>query len=80
MQYLVVGAAIVGLLVAMNFFGIRRPQPYLFVGILLWLALLQSGVHATLAGASLPPLPFQQNLALNPALFTSHARVALSFR
>ena len=50
MQYLVVGAAIVGLLVAMNFFGIRRPQPYLFVGILLWLALLQSGVHATLAG------------------------------
>ncbi|MFA9459471.1 Na+/H+ antiporter NhaA [Thiohalorhabdus methylotrophus] len=37
-------------LVAFNLFGIRRPLPYFLVGGLLWLAMLESGVHATLAG------------------------------
>ncbi len=42
--------ALFALLVLMNFMGIRKPLPYLIVGSILWLAMLKSGVHATLAG------------------------------
>jgi NhaA family Na+:H+ antiporter len=38
------------LLIAFNLLGIRRPWPYFLVGGLMWLAMLESGVHATLAG------------------------------
>ena len=37
-------------LVSMNRLGITRMAPYLAVGVLLWLSMLESGVHATLAG------------------------------
>lgn len=38
------------LLIVINLAGIRRPLPYAVVGIVLWLAMMKSGVHATLAG------------------------------
>jgi NhaA family Na+:H+ antiporter len=52
---LALGAAIgiLLLLIALNRGGIRRVLPYGLLGILLWLALLKSGVHATLAGVFL---------------------------
>ena len=37
-------------LIAMNIAGVRRPAPYILVGITLWVCVLESGVHATLAG------------------------------
>lgn len=43
-------AAVVALLIVCNFAGVRRPVPYFLLAVLLWLALLNSGVHATLAG------------------------------
>lgn len=43
------GAAFL-MLVLSNTAGIRRPLPYILFGVLLWLGLLKSGVHATLAG------------------------------
>ncbi|HTT11538.1 MAG TPA: Na+/H+ antiporter NhaA [Burkholderiaceae bacterium] len=43
------GVIFVALLV-LNRGGIRHPFPYAIAGVLLWLAVLESGVHATLAG------------------------------
>jgi len=40
-------------LVLMNLFGVRRIGAYLAMGVLLWLAVLQSGIHATIAGVAL---------------------------
>lgn len=45
--------ALLGLLVAFNRLGIVRLWPYLAVGAGLWLATLQSGIHATIAGVLL---------------------------
>jgi NhaA family Na+:H+ antiporter len=41
------------ILIAFNRFGIARLWPYLIVGAALWAFVLQSGVHATLAGVAL---------------------------
>lgn len=38
------------LLVGLNMGGVRHYLPYFFVGILLWAAMLASGIHATIAG------------------------------
>ncbi len=40
----------VTLMYLLNSFGVWRIAPYMVCGIVLWLAVLQSGVHATLAG------------------------------
>lgn len=45
-----IAAALVAVLISFNRFGIRSPIPYFLVGTLLWMAFLQSGVHATVAG------------------------------
>lgn len=37
-------------LVFLNVSGFRNPIPYALLGLLLWIALLRSGIHATLAG------------------------------
>ena len=42
-------AALFGLLMVLNLSGVRKPLPYFVVAVFLWYALLQSGVHATLA-------------------------------
>jgi len=46
--------AVVGLmmflLIALNRGGIRRAFPYIALGIVLWIAMLLSGIHATIAG------------------------------
>lgn len=48
-----VAAVVMALLVAANKLGVRHPAVYTLLGIVLWLAFLQSGVHATVAGVLL---------------------------
>ncbi len=47
---LTIAAATIVLLVSFNLGGIRRATPYILLGAILWIAMLKSGVHATLAG------------------------------
>jgi NhaA family Na+:H+ antiporter len=59
------------LLLAFNLGGIRNTIPYFIVAVLMWYALQQSGVHATLAGImgalSVPATP-----KYDPARFSEH--------
>jgi len=50
---LLVGAGIVTLLIMCNAAGVRHGGVYALLGVALWLALLHSGVHATIAGVLL---------------------------
>ena len=43
----------VAALVAMNLMGVKRIAAYVIVGVVLWICVLKSGVHATLAGVAL---------------------------
>ena len=47
---LVTGAAALVVAIAMNIRGVTRTSAYVLLGIVLWVAVLKSGVHATLAG------------------------------
>ncbi len=50
---LIVGACCVLILFLFNLKGIVSKRLFLFIGIIMWIALLKSGVHATLAGVIL---------------------------
>lgn len=50
---LLLAAVLLGLAILLNVSSIRRPLPYAILGALLWIAILKSGVHATVAGVLL---------------------------
>lgn len=52
-QALVIAAACLVVLVALNRLGVVQVSTYLWIGLIMWVAVLKSGVHATLAGVAL---------------------------
>jgi len=53
MMSLAIAAVLFGFLLLLNRLGVFAIGAYIFVGIFLWLAVLKSGVHATIAGVAL---------------------------
>jgi Na+:H+ antiporter, NhaA family len=49
---LALGGVGVAALIVLNLLDIRKPSPYLVVGLFTWVCVLKSGVHATLAGVA----------------------------
>jgi NhaA family Na+:H+ antiporter len=49
--YLALGGLAV--LVVLNLVGVTRTAPYIVIGVLIWVCVLKSGVHATLAGVAI---------------------------
>ena len=47
---LVIGTVTLGIAATMNRMGVTRTSSYILLGVVLWIAVLKSGVHATLAG------------------------------
>jgi len=50
---LVIAATMITILFVLNRLNVTSTSPYIFIGIVLWIAVLKSGVHATLAGVIL---------------------------
>jgi NhaA family Na+:H+ antiporter len=70
---LVMAVIVFGLLMVLNFSGIRKISPYFILSVFLWYAMFESGVHATLAGVlgafSVPARP-----KYNPGKFSAHVK------
>ncbi|MGB3753891.1 MAG: Na+/H+ antiporter NhaA [Parerythrobacter sp.] len=51
-MWLAASAAVFGVMVAMNRFGVSKFWPFILVALVLWVCVLFSGVHATVAGVA----------------------------
>lgn len=70
-NWLLTAGIVLVALIILNRVGVRRPLPYFFMGAVMWFAMLQSGVHATLAGVLLAmTIPVKPRF--NTGAFTRH--------
>ena len=67
-----IGFAILGVLLLANLFGIRSTPFYAVLGVVVWLAFLESGIHATIAGV-LVALTVPARNRIDPRLFLERA-------
>ncbi|MBL8770034.1 MAG: Na+/H+ antiporter NhaA [Phenylobacterium sp.] len=78
LPWLGAAGAILALLAILNRLGVMRLWPYLLAGVVLWVCVLQSGVHATLAGVALAftiplkPSPARPDVATSPLHILEH--------
>jgi NhaA family Na+:H+ antiporter len=81
--YVVAAAAVTGALILLNRSGIYRALPYAVLGMVLWLCLYLSGLHATLAGVILavttptrPPANLRALMAQAQTVIEAESRFA----
>ncbi|QYJ03157.1 Na+/H+ antiporter NhaA [Nocardioides panacisoli] len=79
MQWLAIAGALLALIVLMRMMKIWAVPAYVVVGVALWFAVLESGVHATLAGVALGLLTPATAL-LNESVARDYAQQALRDR
>ena len=71
---LLLAALCLAVLLLLNRAGVRRMSPFVLVGFLLWLSVLKSGVHATLAGVALGlAIPLARDAQRGIAVRLEHA-------
>lgn len=71
LTYLLTAFVFFGVLISFNRFGIHKPLPYFIIGGLMWAAMLESGVHATIAGI-LTAMTIPAKPKFNPHFFHEH--------
>lgn len=72
-----IGLAVLVALFGLNLFGFRRPSLYALLGVVVWLAFLKSGVHATIAGV-LVALTIPARNRIDAPTFLAKARSVLA--
>lgn len=73
LTWLALAGLLIAVLLSFNYAGIRKATPYFIVAVLLWYAMLQSGVHATLAGV-IGAFTVPASSKLSPTLFAERLK------
>ena len=73
---LALGGLVIAGLVALNRLQVKSLTPFLLLGVMLWLALLSSGIHATLAGVILA-MAVPSRTRINALEFSTKARALI---
>jgi NhaA family Na+:H+ antiporter len=75
-EALAMAGLVITALTLANLLGIRRPLVYAALGIALWLAVVESGIHAAVAGVALAmTIPAHRRIASKQFIDTSHALI-----
>ncbi len=71
---LLIAVLALGVLILLNRMKVARLAPYVLVGIVLWVCVLKSGVHATLAGVALAfTIPLKAGEGKSPLTYMEHS-------
>jgi len=74
---LIIAHVLLAVSILMNLLGVRNTLVYIIIGAAMWVAMLKSGVHATIAGVLLA-MTIPASVRLNPMQFLSKSRALLT--